>query len=566
MGAEGKRRKKMEEKNLSGLNITAKEHPKWYEPASLIFATLMCILGTIIGMELIVATGTTPNTSLVGALFAIVFSRIPLSVCKKFRSIHRQNLIQTSISGATFSVANCMLLTIGIPVVMGYPELMVPMLIGCTLATIIDASILYKCFDTPMFPAEGAWPPGVACAETLLAVIEKGKKAFGIIIGMLMGAVGKAAGIPMDLLGVSWFGNFWAMMALGIGSIIIGVIKTNAFSFALFGFNFNFVDGIFGENFVYSDYISLNYLPHGIMVGAGIVSLIQCGIMLMKKSDGNTSAAGQFTSSMKNMKGALGIGFGAYAVVAMVLAVVCGLLTDMSIPMFILWVLFAAFAALASELIVGISAMHSGWFPGFATALIFLIVGMLIGFPPLALGILAGYTAATGPCFSDMAYDLKCGYILRGEGKDPELEKFGRKQQFGAELFGFAVAFVMALLFANKYFDQGLFVAVSNTYKSTIEAGTSAEVAKWLVIWAIPGAVIQWLGGHKQIGILFATGLLVGSTINGITILVALLIRYIAVKRNPENEATLTILGAGALAGSALYSFFTATLGLVKKD
>ncbi len=556
----------MEEKNLSGLNITAKEHPKWYEPASLIFATLMCILGTIIGMELIVATGTTPNTSLVGALFAIVFSRIPLSVCKKFRSIHRQNLIQTSISGATFSVANCMLLTIGIPVVMGYPELMVPMLIGCTLATIIDASILYKCFDTPMFPAEGAWPPGVACAETLLAVIEKGKKAFGIIIGMLMGAVGKAAGIPMDLLGVSWFGNFWAMMALGIGSIIIGVIKTNAFSFALFGFNFNFVDGIFGENFVYSDYISLNYLPHGIMVGAGIVSLIQCGIMLMKKSDGNTSAAGQFTSSMKNMKGALGIGFGAYAVVAMVLAVVCGLLTDMSIPMFILWVLFAAFAALASELIVGISAMHSGWFPGFATALIFLIVGMLIGFPPLALGILAGYTAATGPCFSDMAYDLKCGYMLRGEGKDPELEKVGRQQQFYAELFGFAVAFVMALLFANKYFDQGMFVAVSNTYKSTIEAGTSMEVAKWLLIWAVPGAVIQWLGGHKQIGILFATGLLVGSTINGITILVALLIRYIAVKRNPENEATLTILGAGALAGSALYSFFTATLGLVKRN
>lgn len=556
----------MEDKNLTGLGITAKEHPRWYEPASLIFTTIMCVLGAIIGMELIVATGTTPNTSLVGALFAIVFSRIPLSVCKKFRNIHRQNLIQTSISGATFSVANCMLLTIGIPVVMGYPELMVPMLIGCTLATVIDASILYRCFDTPMFPAEGAWPPGVACAETLLAVIEKGKKAFGIIIGMVMGAVGKAAGIPMDLLGVSWFGNFWAMMALGIGSIIIGIIKTNAFSFSLFGFSFDFVGNIFGEGFVYSDYISLNYLPHGIMVGAGIVSLIQCGIMLTKKSGGDSSAASQFTSSMKNMKGAMGIGFGAYALVALVLALVCGLLTDMSIPMFILWVLFAAFAALASELIVGISAMHSGWFPGFATALIFLIVGMLIGFPPLALGILAGYTAATGPCFSDMAYDLKCGYILRGEGKDPELEKFGRKQQFSAELFGFAVAFVMALLFANKYFDQGLFVAVSNTYKSTIEAGTSAEVAKWLVIWAIPGAVIQWLGGHKQIGILFATGLLVGSTINGITILVALLIRYIAVKRNPENEATLTILGAGALAGSALYSFFTATLGLVKKD
>ena len=105
----------MEDKNLTGLGITAKEHPRWYEPASLIFATIMCVLGAIIGMELIVATGTTPNTSLVGALFAIVFSRIPLSVCKKFRNIHRQNLIQTSISGATFSVANCMLLTIVSP-------------------------------------------------------------------------------------------------------------------------------------------------------------------------------------------------------------------------------------------------------------------------------------------------------------------------------------------------------------------------------------------------------------------------------------------------------------------
>lgn len=66
-------------------------------------------------------------------------------------------------------------------------------------------------------------------------------------------------------------------------------------------------------------------------------------------------------------------------------------------------------------------------------------------------------------------------------------------------------------------------------------------------------------------GILFATGLLVGSTINGLTILIALLIRYILVKKNKENEQTLNILGAGSLAGAALYSFFTATLSLGKK-
>ena len=66
-------------------------------------------------------------------------------------------------------------------------------------------------------------------------------------------------------------------------------------------------------------------------------------------------------------------------------------------------------------------------------------------------------------------------------------------------------------------------------------------------------------------GILFATGLLVGSTINGLTILIALVLRYVLVKRNKENEQTLNILGAGSLAGAALYSFFTATLLLERK-
>ena len=296
-----------------------------------------------------------------------------------------------------------------------------------------------------------------------------------------------------------------------------------------------------------------------------MVALIQCGKMLLAKNADNSSAASQFTSSMKGMRGAMGKGFLAYAVVAMVLAVVCGFLAEMSPLMFAAWILFAAMSALVSELLVGVAAMHSGWFPGFATSFIFLIIGMLIGFPPLPLAVLAGYTAATGPCFADMGYDLKCGYILRGNGKDPELERFGRKQQFFAELLGFSIAFVMVLIFANMYFSQGMFAPVSKTYVSTIEAGASMEIAKWLVIWAIPGAIIQAAFGTRQVGILFATGILVGNVMNGVTILIALLIRYILVKRDPENIQTLTILGAGALAGAALYSFFTATLGLVKK-
>jgi uncharacterized oligopeptide transporter (OPT) family protein len=303
------------------------------------------------------------------------------------------------------------------------------------------------------------------------------------------------------------------------------------------------------------------------MIGAGIVSLIQCGISLFKKNKEKKANTVKTDVSDSQMKKTLGFGYIAYFICALMIAIVGGIMSQMNVLQFIIWLIFAALAAEASELIVGVSAMYSGWFPGFATALIFLIIGMLMGFPALPLGLLVGFTAATGPCFSDMAYDLKCGYILRGNGANPELEKEGRKQQYYAELMGFGLAFIIVAIFANRYFGQGTFVAVSQTFVTTIEAGASPEIAKWLLIWAIPGALIQLFGGRHQLGILFATGLLVGNILNGITIIIGLIIRVIANRINKENEQILNILGAGALAGAALYSFFSATLGLVgKKD
>lgn len=551
--------------DLEQIYIKAAQHPKVFSPHIMILNIIMSILGAIIGLELIVRTGVTPNTSIVGALFAIILSRIPIMVLKRYRSIHSQNLIQTSISGATFSAANSLLLPICIPVLMGRADLMYPMLIGVFFATVIDATILYKTFDTEMFPATGAWPPGVASAEAILAVVEKGKKAMMLLVGMAIGIGGKIIGIPTDLLGVSWFGEFAAMAALGVGCIVIGVVKTNGFIIDIFGKSFGIARDIFGAGVNLMDKPVFQYMPHGIMIGAGLIALLQvCRMLFSKKGDGG-SAAGSFTQSMTSMKKALGFGYVAYFGMAIILAVATGIWSEMSLVKLIIWIIYSAFAAIASELIVGISAMHSGWFPGFATALIFLLVGMIIGFPSMPLGIMVAYTAATGPAFSDMAYDLKCGYILRGCGADPELEKEGRKQQYIAELFGFIVAFIMVALLANRYFSQGLFAPVATTFVATIQAGTSSEVARWLLIWAVPGAVIQLLGGSRQIGILFATGLLVGTTINGITILVALLIRFILIRRKPEYAQNLTILGAGALAGAALYSFFTATLALGKK-
>ncbi len=524
------------------MNKDKRQHPSALEPGILLVNILTSIIGVIIGLELIVRIGISTNTSIIGALLAIIISKLPLKFFKSFKDINSQNLIQTSISGATFSAANSLLLPIGIPFVMGRPDLVMPLFIGVFLATIIDVTIMYKSFDSQMFPAEEPWPPGIATAETILAVANKGKKAILLIVGAVGGIAGKMMGIPTDLFGVAWIGDFWALTAFGAGALFIG-----------------YAPGALGIDF------KSMYLPHGIMIGAGMVALVQAGILLFKKQENSASAAGKFGNSMSSMKSALSKGFAAYIVVALMLAVITGLMDDMGGLQLIFWIVFAAFAAIASELIVGLSAMHSGWFPGFATALIFLLVGMLLGFPSMSLAILVGYTAATGPAFSDVGYDMKAGWILRGQGQDIEFELDGRKQQFISELIGICVAGVMVFLFANKYFEQGLFAPVANTYKATIEAGASPEIAKYLLIWAIPGAIIQFLGGpSKQLGVLFATGLLVGNTMTGLTVLGALLIRAIIIKaKGKAAQDTLYILGAGFLTGSALYSFFTSTFKLI---
>jgi uncharacterized oligopeptide transporter (OPT) family protein len=520
-----------------------KQHPQTLQWSNLLFAVIISSVGAIVGLELVTRVGITPNTSIVGALIAILVAQIPMKLFRNYKDINSQNLMQTSISGATFSAANGLILPMGIPYLMGRPDLVFPVFIGAALAVLVDVSILYFSFDSAAFPVKAAWPPGIATAEAILAAAEKGKRAVVLLYGIAGGAVGKYFGIPTDLLGIAWIGNIFALLAFSVGLLVRG------YGMQLFGVDINKM-----------------YIPHGVMIGAGLVALIQI-VMIIYKQHSRTETAGEYSTTTNQLKMALGRGFGAYIIVALLLALISGLMTEMSFGMLVAWVLFAAVAAIVSELIVGIAAMHSGWFPAFATALIFLVLGMLIGFPPLALAILVGYTAATGPAFADMAYDLKAGWILRGRGSDVEFELEGRKQQYLAEIVGIVVAIVLVALVYPLYFSQNLIPPVDKVYVATIKAGTSSAVATSLLIWAIPGAIIQFLGGpSKQLGVLFATGLLINFPVAGITVLVALAVRYVVVRVwKEEGQNYLYILGAGAITGAALQSFFASTMKLGKK-
>jgi uncharacterized oligopeptide transporter (OPT) family protein len=529
-----------------------------FEPATLLLIAVLCVFGAVIGMQLLVSLGITANTSLIGALAAMALARVPLAAFMRYRSIHVQNLAQSAISSATFGAANSLLLPIGIPWLLGRPDLVLPMLAGAFLALLLDAYLLYRMFDSRVFPASGAWPPGVAAAEAIKAGDEGGRKAAlmgvgfatGVAVSFIkiplawIGFAGSTAvtGIPMSAFGVAFIGNVWALGMFGIGLLLRG------YSSQIFG------GPLFATMIPKGDLMAA-YIPHGFMIGAGLVALIQVALLLLRGKDAQEQAGAGVTD--REVRRALGLGSIGYLAIAVCLAAIGGLMSEMPIGMLVLFLLYAAFAAYVHELIVGLAAMHSGWFPAFAVALITLIIGMLIGFPLPALALLVGFSAATGPAFADMGYDLKAGHLLRGNGADPEFERDGRRQQLFAAMFAFVIAGLVVLLSHEAYFDQNLVAPVDRVYAATIKAGVAPGVAWQLFLWAVPGAILQFVGGPKrQIGVLFATGLLIAFPMAGWAVLAGILCRLIWERmRGSTGEGDKEVFAAGVIAGDAIFSF-----------
>ena len=507
------------------------KHPTVFEPLLLVLSIALAIVGVVIGLELLTRVGVTPNTSIIGAIFAMGLARVPLASLAPLRSVARQNLLQTVISSATFGGANAVFLPVGIAWLVGGRDLVAPMLIGATLGMLSGALTLYWLFDSPTYPASASWPAGVATAECLLAGDEGGGRARLLTAGAIAGGIGQATGIPMDIVGVCWIGNSVALTMFGAGLLVRGYAGT------LFGIE-----------------IDRMYVPHGIMIGAGVVALLQIARTLRLGSAAKSAHA-------RSRRGVVR-GLMMNALAAAVMAAVAGGHAAMAFPMLAAFVSFAAAAALACELIVGISAMHAGWFPAFATALIVLIIGVVAGFPPVPLALLVGFAASGGPAFADLGFDLKTGWIVRGSGADAAVEDAGKRQQLIAAVLGFVVAAIFVWLVADRYFSRNLLPPADRVYAATIAAGASRDVLARLALWAGAGATLQAIGGPaRQIGVLFATGLLIYNPAAGWTALAALLVRAGAIRRLGDRAtAPMYVLAGGLLTGSALTSFGTATL------
>lgn len=541
-------------------------HPKALEPATLALTLAVSVLGAAVGVHIVTALGVTPNTSVIGVILAIMVSRVPLAVFGRFRSIHRQNLVQTSISAATFGAANSLLVPMGIPVLLGRADLVLPMLLGATCGMFIDLAMLYWFFDTRLFPAAAPWPLGVATAEAIRAGDEGGRRGRLLSAGAALGVLGSsgflgalkpvlgAGGLPAAAFGLAFLGNAWALAMFGAGLLVRG------YSAPLLGVDLNAA-----------------LVPHGVMIGAGLVALGQAVVSAVRPGVSSSPDARAVRpgvpshppaprAPVASARASLVRGFGLYLLAGSVLSLVAGFQAAMPRTQVVAWVLFAAVACVAAELIVGLSAMQAGWFPAFATTLVFLLLGLLLGFPPLAAGVLAGFIASGGPAFADAGFDFKTGWNVRGFGRDPGFERAGRRQQLVSAILGFGVALAVVAVVYRGYFSAGQFPPVVRVYAATIETGLAPSTAGRLLRWALGGAVLQLAGGPgRQLGVLFATGLLIPNPGAGWAVLFGLAVRAwlsrSSRRRALAEETPATIFAAGLVAGDAVWAFVGSILG-----
>ncbi|MFD8379695.1 OPT family oligopeptide transporter [Streptomyces sp. NPDC059679] len=525
-------------------------HPRAFEPITLVITVLMSVLGALIGIVLITSLGVSPNTAVIGALVAMLIGRIPVGVLARMRSQHRQNLVQSAISGSTFAAANSLLTPIAVPFALGRTDLVWPMLGGAVIGLAVDSWVLYRVFDSKLLPATGSWPAGIAAAETIKAGDTGGRKAAVLGVGAVVGLVGALFKFPTSAAGVGFLGNIWALAMFGVG-LAVGQYAPD------FGFD-----------------LGAERVPHGLMVGAGLVALVQA-LLLMRTRKGSTGPAAdaesdedERTVQAPRLRRGLLEGMGLFVCGAIVVAIAGGVVGRLSVPALVGWVALAGIAAIVHQLIVGLAAMHSGWFPAFAVTLIFLIIGLVLHIPTVPLALMVGYTASTGPAFADLGYDFKAGWLLRRNAVPWQpFEIEGRRQQYLAQLVGFGVALVVVAIAWKSFFSDGRVPPVSEVYVATIKGGLEPGTMTTMLLWAIPGALIQLIGGpSRQMGVLLATGLLVATPDAGWMVLGALAIRqaYTMWRRrgltDPEarkesdeqSENDLSLVGAGLVAGSSL--------------
>jgi uncharacterized oligopeptide transporter (OPT) family protein len=108
---------------------------------------------------------------------------------------------------------------------------------------------------------------------------------------------------------------------------------------------------------------------------------------------------------------------------------------------------------------------------------------------------------------------------------------------------------------------------VAKVYVATIKAVATPGAAWQLLTWAIPGALLQFIGGPKrQMGVLFATGMLIVFPAAGWAVLVGVAARLIYGRlRGAPAEGEMQVFAGGVIAGDALTGFYNGIVANLRR-
>jgi uncharacterized oligopeptide transporter (OPT) family protein len=506
--------------------------PRAFELRTLPVYVLLAGLSAAVCAQINVRLGITPNTAVIGALVAIAVGR---TILPAFRTVERQVMVETATSAGGFAGANIGLVSFAVLFVLGLEHLFWPLAIGLAVGMAADIWLGYRLFGSGAFPAAAPWPDGEAVGRVIEAGDKGGRLARQLGEGIVAALLGSIIHLPMAGLGLAFIGNPIALAALAFGLLVRGYSGVLHYDFAR------------------------SYLPHGMMIGAGLVQVIQTG-WLFWQSRRNARTDPKTVEGDGSLQRLSTGDLAVHSVVllggALLLLVAGRLWSYGASPMkLIAWVGYAGIAALVHTIVVGYCAMLSGWFPSFAVAIALMMVAVLLGFPPELLAVLAGYVLSTGPQFADLGYDLKSGWIVRGRGRDVARELDGRRQQAWLQELGALVGLAVAAMAFRAYWKLGLVPPMSRVMAATISVTVDPHLSSQLFVGALIGMAVQALGSAKRaLGIMLATGLLLNNVAYGFALASGLILR----RWIPAS--VMSVRAPGLIAGDGIAGFVAAII------
>ena len=523
------------------------QRPVLPDPIALGLALVVSPTAAAIGLHVFAIFGVVPAAELV---ILAVFGG--LGVAPRLRAVlrpERQLVVQTAAAVAVVAATLGQTLTLGVAHAVGRQELAMLLLVGAGVAGAGALAAAAVLFDSALLPASAAWPSRRIVVADAIGRLLAAWRALSLGLGLMLGHWGAVSfGAPLlSAFGLAFLGNGLGLAVLAVGAIVRPLLP-----------------------FLLRADVDALLLPHGLLLGAGLAGLCQAAGSLMRRSlpragaervaaappagsrigrawrSVRTHLVGQGVASRRLIIG-LALASGLYALLAELLLAAAGLQAGGIDPFRVLALgLLAGLLTVGLQLLVGLSGAHLGWVPTLGCCLLALAVARWLGGPTAATLVLITLVAASGPAFAELAYQLTAAAELGA----PRV----RAQQVLAGLLGLASALAVVAAWAGDYFAAGYVPPVSQALATAVELAADRSRLSAAVPWVLVGFVAQWLGGpRRQVGFLFATGLLIAIPALGWALLAGLAARTVlSIVSRSRADLSAAIFGLGCIGGELL--------------